>query len=172
MSLDAKYQFALNGYEFPDYPDHKAILLDNTKMKTVGNYNRCIRAGTAMECLPNNFVVLFSTLKITDCKLPGAPSKYQVELKRNKKYLHPHRNPVTDYGMAQFINCCLPQKSTVTHLDGQDMRVKQCKLITTLHKGLSPFHKVISPAYIRTTADIKIDEELLMPSGYGGSHKI
>ena len=108
-----------------------------------------------MKYLLDNFVIIFSTLKTTDCKLRGAPSKYQVELvKNNKAYLQSHRNPVTDYGLAQFINCCPPQNSTVAYLDGQDMRQKQCKLVTSLHYDLFQFNKAISPEYVRTVADI------------------
>ena len=89
---------------FEVYPGRKAIYLDTT---TEENNNICIRAGIAMKELPENFVILFSKHKLTDVKLTGKAAGNQVQLNKTS-LLQPDRNPRASYGLAQFINCCLP----------------------------------------------------------------
>ena len=52
------------------------------------------------------------------------------------------------------------------------MQTKQCKLITILYHDLRRDYKDISPAYVKVIANIKQDDELLLPSGYGDRTRI
>ena len=52
------------------------------------------------------------------------------------------------------------------------MQTKQCKFITQLHPDLREDYKAISPAYVKVTFNIKPDDELLLPSGYGDRRRI
>ena len=104
MNLNQKYEFAFNGYIFDKYPNHPAIYLSTTNMPTDPRFNRCVRAGSAFKKLPPEFIILFSTLEIPDEQSDGDAALYQVEL-HNGKYLQPHTDPCTPYGLAQFINC-------------------------------------------------------------------
>ena len=170
-NLTQKYDFALAGYEFPNNPGEKAIDLDKTDMKTHPRYKRCIRAGSAFSELPEGFIILFSHWTITDEELFGDPAKYQVWLP-GPRYLQPHPNPVTDYGLGQFINCCLPSNSSITHINGQNMKDSQCEFKHAQKRFVTPEQMEISPVYVRTMRRIKQGQELLLPSGYGGRHKI
>ena len=170
-NLTQKYDFALAGYEFPNNPGQKAIVLDKTDMVTDPGYNGCIRAGTAFDELPAGFIILFSHWDITDEELFGDPAKYQVWLPGDR-YLQPHPNPVSDYGLGQFINCCLPSKSSITHLNGPNMEDAQCELKHARRDLVTTGQMEISPAYVRTMRRIKQGQELFLPTGYGVAHRI
>ena len=71
-------------------------------------------------------------------------------------------------GLGQFINCCLPENSTIEWVEGQNMKVKQCEFITNIDHRFRPDYKDLSPAY----AKVKQHDELLLPSDYGGRQKI
>ena len=139
-------------------------------MATEENYDRCVRAGTAFEKVPEVFILLLSKREVTDVKLTGKAARYQVFLTRTS-YLQPDRNPCTPYGLVQFINCCLPEKSTINWIGGQSMKTKQCEIVNHLYHELKPEYTDISPAYVRTATEIKQGDEFLLPSGYGGRHK-
>jgi hypothetical protein len=171
MNLNQKYEFAFNGYIFDKYPNHPAIYLSTTNMTADPRFNRCVRAGSAFKKLPPEFIILFSTLEVTDGQSDGDAALYQVEL-LNGGYLQPHTNPCTLYGLAQFINCCLSSRSLTNWIQGQSMQTKQCKFITQLHPDLREDYKAISPAYVKVTSNIKPDDELLLPSGYGDRRRI
>jgi hypothetical protein len=171
MNLDQKYEFAFRGYVFEKYPKHKAIYMDFTNMTTQAGYDRCVRAGTAFEKLPEGFIVLFSKLEVSNVKSKGDAARYQVELTKTS-FLQPHTDPCTSYGLAQFINCCLPENSTIDWIEGQNMKVKQCELITNIDHRLRPDYKNLSPAYVKVIAKVKQHHELLLPSRYGGRHRI
>ena len=172
LLINEKYQFALDGYAFPHDTTMKAIEMDITLMKTQAGFDRCIRVGKAFDKLPKGFVILFSHWSITDVPFTtGIPHKYQVSLPY-RKYLQPHQDRVEPYGVAQFINCCVSPNSPAIVLGGQDMRVAQCKFITRMTSYLRPELKKISPAYVKTTAEIPQGNELLLPSNYGGRHMV
>ena len=171
MNLNQKYEFAFNGYIFDKYPNHPAIYLGTTNMTTEDRFNRCVRAGTAFKKLPPEFIILFSTLEVTDEESDGDAARYQVEL-LGGGYLQPHTDPCTPYGLAQFINCCLSSRSITDWIQGQSMQTKQCKFITQLHPDLREDYKAISPAYVKVTSSIKPDDELLLPSGYGDRRRV
>ena len=149
MSLIQKYEFALNGYEFPNLPGQKAIILSETAMKTDPKFKRCIRAGPLFDELPEGFIILFSHRCITNYQLGGTSSKYQVTLPRDR-FLQPHQNPKTKYGLAQFINCCLPTRSRITHIDGQNMKEAQCEIKHAKLRFLTENLMKIAPACVRT----------------------
>ena len=171
MNLDQKYEFAFRGYVFEKYPNHLAIYLGKTNMTTEQGFDRCIRVGTAFKKLPPGFIILFSKLEVTDVMLTGDTARYQVQL-NDGSFLEPHTDPCTPYGLAQFINCCLSSSSTTDWIAGQNMQTKQCDLITNLHHDLRRDYKNISPAYVKVIANIKQDDELLLPSGYGDRTRI
>ena len=81
-------------------------------------------------------------------------------------------DPCTSYGLGQFINCCLPETSTIEWVEGQNMKVKQCELITQIDNRLRSGYKDLSPAYVKVIAKVKNHDELLLPSGYGGHQRI
>ena len=170
-NMKQKYDFALSGYKFADNPGEKAIELGTTDMTTDPRFNRCIRVGTAFDELPEGFIILFSHWDITDKKLTGDPARYQVKLP-HKRYLQPHPDPVSDYGLGQFINCCLSSRSSITYLNGQNMRDAQCEFKHARKDFVTPDQMEISPAYVRTMRRIQQGEELLLPSAYGGGHRI
>ena len=49
MNLDQKYEFTFAGYVFDKYPNHRAIYLGRTNMRTEPGFDRCIRVGTAFK---------------------------------------------------------------------------------------------------------------------------
>ena len=169
--MKQKYSFASSGYKFADNPGGKAIDLDETDMETDPRCKRCIRVGTAFSELPEGFVILFSHWSITDKKLTGDPAKYQVKLPGNR-YLQPHPDPVSNYDLGQFINCCLSSRSSITHLNGQNMKDSQFEFKHAQRELVTPEQMEISPAYVRTVRMIQQGQELLLPSGYGGAHRI
>ena len=171
MSLNQKYEFAFGGYVFDKYPNHPAIYMSTTNMTTDSGFNRCVRAGSAFKKLPPEFIILFSTLEVTDEESDGHTARYQVQL-LNGKYLQPHTDPCTPYGLAQFINCCLSSRSRTNWIKGQSMQTKQCEFITQLHPDLRRDYRAISPAYVKVVSNIKPDNELLLPSGYGDRRRI
>ena len=116
--------------------------MDITKMLTKENYNRCIKAGVSMKELPEDFVIRVSKHEVTDVKLTG---KYQVQHSKTS-FLQPDRNPCLSFGLTQFINCCLPRKSTINLIGNQNMKKKQCEIIVRLYHELK--YKDISPTYV------------------------
>ena len=171
MSLIQKYEFALNGYEFPNLPGQKAIVLSETAMNTDPKFKRCIRAGPLFDELPKGFIILFSHVTITNYPLRGTSAKYQVSLPK-KRFLQPHHNPRNKYGLAQFINCCLPSRSRISHIDDQNMKEAQCEIKHAKLRFLTENLMKIAPAYVKTMEPIGQDKELLLPSAYGGGHRI
>ena len=171
MNLNQKYEFAFGGYVFEKYPNHPAIYLSTTNMTTQAGFDRCIRAGTAFKKLPPGFIIPFSKLQVTNVKSKGDAARYQVHLTKTS-FLQTHPDPCTSYGLGQFINCCLPEDSRIGCIDGQNMKVKQCELITIMHPSLRADYKNLSPAYVKVIANVKQHDELLLPSAYGGRHKI
>ena len=140
-------------------------------MTTEEGYDRCIRAGTAFKKLPPGFIILFSKLEVTDVMSTGDAARYQVKL-NDTSYLQPHTDPCTPYGLAQFINCSLSSNSAIDWIEGQNMQTKQCELITKIGRVLRRDYRDISPAYVKVIANVKQDDELLLPSGYGGRQRI
>ena len=106
MNLNQKYEFAFHGYTSENYPNHKAIYLDDTNVATQQGYDRCICFGTAFKELPKDFVILFSKLAVTNVMSTGDAARYQDELTETS-FLQPHTDPCTPYGLVQLINRCL-----------------------------------------------------------------
>ena len=171
MKLNQKYGFAFCKYFFEKYPNHKAIYLDVTNMTTQQGYNRCIRAGTEFKELPPGFIIVFSKLAVTDVMSTGDAARYQVKL-TDTSFLLPHRYPCTPYGLGQFVDCCLSSNSAIEWMEGQNMKTKQCEIINKIGHRLRPDYKNLSPAYVKVISKIKQDDELLLPSGYGGRQRI
>ena len=86
---------------------------------------------------------------ITNYELGGTSSKYQVTLPKGR-FLQPHHNPKTKYGLAQFINCCLPSRSRISHIDDQNMKETQCEIKHAKLRFLTENLMKIAPAYVKT----------------------
>ena len=173
-NLRSKIQFATRGYRFKNNPDEPVVILSKTQLPTPAGRDRCVRVTTALEYLPKNFILIFSKWRITKTKSTGIQGCYQIKLRgghylQTRTTLYPKSRP--EYGLADYINAALPKKSRLAVDSTQNMKVSQCKL-TYAHWRLGDELRKKFPIYVRSSNCIPSGDELLLPSGYGGGHKI
>jgi hypothetical protein len=177
-NLGAKIDFAHRGYIFDSDPDHPAIEIYETVIRTAEDMGRGIRAGTAMPYLPLDFVILFSWSHISREQATGRQSYFQLLLPRDF-ILMMHTQPVTTYGLANLINAAVsaPNRSgpiyaeKVRVITKQNMTVKNCEFVTQ-YTSLNPLDQVRNPAYVQVIKPIPPGYELLLPKNYNQRRKI
>ena len=174
LDLVGKIQFGIDGYSFKNLHMKPVITIDRTVFKTEVKRGKGIIVTNAFEKLPKGFIVLFSYKEITTGKSRGAQSKYQLALSGNR-YMQMHTTPQTKYGLANFINAAASKNSDlgeVLHTSTtQDMKRSQCSFVHSIaikDKDL----KERFPAYVRVDEPIPQGHELLLPSSYGGKHRV
>ena len=66
----------------------------------------------------------------------------------------------------------MPPESRISHIDDQNMKETQCEIKHAKLRFLTENLMKIAPAYVKTMEPIGQDKELLLPSAYGGGHRI
>jgi hypothetical protein len=174
FSLEEKLQFALDGYRFKNHLLPPPIKLSKSFFKCEPGRDRGILVTSSFPELPEGFIILFSKRSITLRKSTGLQSSYQIALPGNR-YLQTHTQPFKKHGLANFVNAAISKKSkrpvelqTPTE---QNMKESQCRLVYTKAKSIKKYKKKF-PVYIKTIRAIPQGHELLLPSNYGGKHKV
>ena len=171
LLFDQKIEFALRGYIFPDQEDNPAIYIGKTSIRMPDGSDRCVRAGKLFEALPVGFVILYSTLEITDQPTSDELQKcYQVRL-QGKKFLQAHPDPVTDHGVGQFINNVVSRdaEGQLKRKSKQRMCEGNCE-IRYPNRHMSPQNRLDFPAHVIVVKDVKPHQELLCH--YGSGHDL
>jgi len=174
MSMDEKFEFALQGYCFENNPEVPAIEICTTTLEAPEGMTRGVQVGEALPFLPEGFIILYSEIGRRDTPEDGIQRFYQIGIKGGL-CMQIHTDPDTEniHGLANFMNSgsvsATRRKSKPGPDDAQDMTVAQCALYKSTTGNLSLEYREEYPAYVRVVENIPRGHELLMI--YGTSHR-